>query len=779
LVSAPTTKARAMKIGFFGIENPHLGGQRDRPYLQKLVEMVGPGHSCKYSLSEDGLEFFSAFAAKVKAVDLDAIICTDQLLMTAILKSLPDFKQSYNKNGSEKKLSLNDYHGSFISVAGFKFGRERDLDVLFLNPLEHLRTVPEAPFIYKRFISKITHPEKWFTQTDFTWEVANHDNIHNLFESFKLAILIACDIETPEYPEALKELRTIDCSGYCALFPDGTTHAVVIPTDTMWGIEWMRRFNSLPAAKVFQNGLYDNLYYLRFGCPAYNWLWDTQHLFHSWYSELPKRLDYITSFALRRVRFWKDDGKSGGKLGKYEYNARDCWATLNTCLSLLLEMPKWAKDNYLQEFPMVFPCLHCEADGMATDKAAFEASKKSVEDKLRPLEEKLQKWIPRFNPASSPQCKNLLKVLGCADKHGEVKSADEKALNFAAAAHPLNALIVDCILEIRGLRKLLSTYLVWEKMWNDRLYCKFNPAGTDTGRLACMESSFWCGLSLQTIPVRDGPVIRSFLRADDGWLLGENDQPQSEARCVGYLSGCTSLIDLVEGPHDYHAWNAQSFFGVPYETIYDEVNKKTLNKALRDLSKRTNHGANYNMGAQVMLETMGPLKVAEAKRVLKLPVNMSLLDVCQHLLNAYATTYPEVKKDWYEDIKRTIKISKKLVSPLGWTRYFFSDPTASKPALNAAVAHSPQNLSVGIINKVFYWVWHNSIYGELRGRARLKAQIHDSILYCYKGAEIPGLVKQMMIEPVEVTDIKGVKRTMVIYPDVSAGEGKVYWSQLK
>lgn len=765
-----------MKIGIFGIQSKFQGGQKDEPYLRRLGELIGPGHQVKVSLSEDGVEYFTAFAAKVKAVDLDAVICTDQKLLTHCLKALPDFKQGYNKNGSEKKLSLDDYHGSFFSIDGFRLGRDKPLDVLVLNPLEHLRTVPEAPFIFKRFISKLTHPEKWFPQTPFTWEVATPETIIGLYEKFKTALIISADIETDEG----NPHRTINCSGYCALFPDGTTHSVVIPVTDMWGVQWMRTFNSLPAPKVFQNGLYDNLYYLRYGSPVYNWMYDTQHLFHSWYSELPKRLDYITAFAVRRVRFWKDDGKSGGLLAHYEYNARDCWATLNTCLSLLLEMPDWARANYLQEFPLVFPCLHVEADGMSLDKDAFDASKKKVEEQLAPLEERLQKWIGKgFNPASPVQMKQLLKVLGCADKNGEVKSTKESALNAAAAVHPLNELIISCILEVRGLRKLLSTYLKWEKFWNDRLYCKFNPAGTDTGRLACTESSFWCGLSLQTIPVRDGPVIRSFIKADAGWLLGENDQPQSEARCVGYLSGCTSLIELVEGPHDYHAWNAQSFFGVPYETIYDEATKKTLNKALRDLSKRTNHGANYNMGAAVMLETMGPKKVAEAKRVLGLPAHYSLLDVCAHLLAAYERTYPEVKKDWYDDIKRTIAITKKLVSPLGWTRHFFGDPRASKPFLNAAVAHGPQNLSVGIINRVFYRAWRESLYGGLRGKLRIKAQIHDSILYCYNEPSVPQTVKELMVLPFEVKDIKGVTRTMVIYPDVSAKEGATYWSQLK
>jgi hypothetical protein len=762
--------------GFFGIENSGIEGQQDRVHLPRIQEFLGPGNAFKVALSEDGIEYFATFAAKAKGAGLDAAIITDQLLMTQVLQALPDFKPSFNKNGSEKKLSLNDYHGSFFTIPGFKLNREKDLDVLILNPLSHLRTVPEAPFIFKRFVSKISKPESWFPQTEFTWELATESSIEALYEKFQTALLIAADIETDEG----SELRTINCSGYCALFPDGSTHAVVIPIDSMWGVQWMKLFNSLPAPKVYQGGLYDNLYKLRYGAPTYNWLYDTQHLFHSWFSELPKRLDYITAFALRYVRFWKDDGKSGGLLGHYEYNARDTWATLNSCLSLLLEMPAWAKENYLQEFPVVFPCLHCEADGMATDEAAFDASRKKVLETLEPIEARLRKWIhPDFNPASSQQVKQLLKVLGCADKNGNVKSSDEKALNAAAAAHPLNEFILSEILEVRGLRKLRDTYLVKEKLWNGRLFCKFNPAGTDTGRLACMESSFWCGLSLQTIPGRDGPAIRSWIKADPGWLLGENDQPQSEARCVGYLSGCQNLIDLVEGPHDYHSWNAQSFFGVPYEEIYDEALKKTLNKALRDLSKRTNHGANYNMGAAVMLDTMGPKKVAEAKRVLKLPAKMTLLEVCGHLLAAYEKTYPEVKKDWYDDIKRTIGITKKLVSPLGWTRHFFSDPKSSKPALNAAVAHGPQNLSVGIINKVFYRVWRESVYGSLRGALRIKAQIHDSILYGYKDPAVPEMVKSLMVLPVQVKDIKGKTREMIIRPDISAKPGATHWSQLK
>jgi hypothetical protein len=763
-----------MNIGFFGVEAPirTKDSQHDRPYARRLLEIIGP-HKTLASFSDGSGDdiYFNTIAAKIRACDLDAIICTDANVMKLLVESLPDFKPSFMKNGQRKRLTLNDYHGSFFQLAGASIGRDRPVDVLVLNPLEHLRTVPEAPFIFKRFVSKITKPDAWWPQTEFKWTLATPENIEEIYDKFKTAKLIAVDIETDD-----SDLRTINCSGYGALFPDGTFLSLVIPIKDMWGVQWMRRFNQLPAPKIFQNGLYDNLYFLRYNSPVTNWLYDTQHLFHSWYSELPKRLDFLSAFALRNVRYWKDDGKSGGLQAHYEYNARDTWATLNAWCSLLTEAPAWAIKNYLQEFPLVFPCLHVEADGMSVDFKEFDASKAEIEAVLSTHEGRLNAWIsPKFNPGSSPQCKALLKVLGCADKSGEVKSADDKALTAAAAAHPLNALILEEIQNVRKYRKLLSTYLVKEKFWNDRLYYKLNPAGTDTGRLASSESSFWCGLQIQNMP--RGREVKRFLRADAGWLLGENDFAQSEARCVGYLSGCKSLIELVEGPHDYHAWNAQAFFGVPYEQIYDEARGKTLNKPLRDLSKRTNHGANYNMGEAVMLETMGPKAVAEARRVLGLPQTMPLLAVCKYLLDQYARTYPEVKKDLQEWIKRTISLTKKMTGPLGWTRYFFSDPSASKPALNAAVAHGPQNLSVGIINRVFYQIWRASVYGELKGIVRLKAQIHDSILYAYKGEGTPEILQKMMRLPVPVTDIKGVTRTMVIPPDISAG--KTHWSMLK
>jgi DNA polymerase I-like protein with 3'-5' exonuclease and polymerase domains len=713
-------------------------------------------HSCK--LVRQPMEFLGAVAARVKIADASAIICTCPITLVTLLSTQTDFRHPVDKRGSKRRLSLDDYAGSFFTIPAHKLNHTHDVDVLILNPLAQLVSTPEGPFVFKRFISKITAPQNWFPQTPFTFQVWTPADSEFLVERFNNALLISVDIETyvgdPE--------RRIHCVGYCGLWADGSTHSVVVPFHDMLAHSFVRRVNSNNVAKVMQRGIYDNVYFARWNVPCNNYIYDTLNAFHCWYSELPKRLDFITAFTVRRIRYWKDDS-AGSEYNLFEYNARDCWATLHAWMALINEMPKWALDNYLLEFPMVFPCLHCALDGIAVDRAVFDQRKLDAEAAVAVQRNKLAAWFgDKFNPASPDQCKRMLQVLGM--KH--VESADAKAMTACAAVHPFNELIISAILAYRKQAKLLSTYFKLDKFWNDRLYYSLDPAGTDTGRLASSESSFWCGLQIQNIP--QGTAVKSWLVADAGWLFAETDYAQSEARCVGYLSGCTALIDLVESDKDYHTANASAFFGIPYEQV---------DKPLRQIAKRVGHGANYCMGAAVLLETMGPKMVASARLLLKLPAKWTLVQVCQHLLSTYEKAYPEVKRDWYDAIKREISLTKKLKSPMGWTRYFFSDPVKSKPAMNAAVAHGPQNLSVSIINTVFYSIWRDTLYGDLRGEVRLKAQIHDSILYAYKNADSPAKVAERMRHAVQVRDTHKVTRTLLIPSDTNAGETS--WGALK
>jgi DNA polymerase I-like protein with 3'-5' exonuclease and polymerase domains len=741
-----------MKILFVG--SSFFGDENYLDSLSRLPALRGCNVATSFMKRETAYEI----TLICKQKNFEAVICAQPELLERILYATPDFIPPPKK----KAITLDDYAGSLLYLPNSK------IPVIVVNPLFHLVQTASGKFLANRYITKITFPDGWFKQTPFTWSRVTEQSWQEDLERIASATLIACDIETSQ------EDRAIDLVGYCCRFADGTTHTFVAQFNSEWAYDFVRSANATRAPKIFQHGQYDNAYFLRWNCPVVNWRWDTLTLMHCWYSELPKRLDFIASFSLREIRYWKDDGKSGSVEDEMRYNARDCWATLNSFLAMISEVPEYVFANYILEFKMNFPALHAAMEGIKVDKEVFfkvQAEKAAeAEQKLEQLRYVLA--AEGFNPRSPVQMKSLFQLLGV----GHLPDTAAASMLKARAAAPINDLILGIAVDYKKAAKLNSTYLIEEKFWNWRCYYEIDPAGTDTLRAASKESVFWCGLQIQNIP--RGDSIKQFMIADDGWELAEADKAQSEARCVGYMSGETKLIDLVESPRDYHAWNAQAFFGVPYELIYEQATKKTLDKDLRDLSKRTNHGVNYNMGPDVMLDTMGPKKVAQAK--VKLGIKGSLRTVCQYLLERYEATYPKVKGLFYDTVVSTINRESKLVSALGWTRYFFAKPSkANKPALNAAVAHGPQNLSVSIINEEWFEIWAASVYGDLRGLVRIKAQIHDSILFQYPAGrkEIAEEVCSRMNTAVEVKGADGVTRTMVIPSDLKCGDSR--WSNLK
>lgn len=736
----------------------------------------------------------SALALQCKKADVAGIFIAKQSLLEKVLDAQPDFKRP----SGQKQLTLDDYQGSYLEFRSYD-SPER-IPCVVLNPPEHIMTVTYGAFVFTRFIEKLTKPNDWFPATKFEWELADEKNIEKYYQLFKAkARLLAYDVETPNPDDAR---HTINCVSFTAYFPDThRTFSLVIPFTSMFFLTWIRKFCELPIPKVMQGGTYDAVRNLRFNIPIFNWLWDTLNLFHSYYSELPKRLDFITAFSIRCIRYWKDDGKTGNLEDYFRYNAMDGWATINTLLSLLLELPEWATRNYLQEFPLNFPCIHCELEGWRVDAERFMLVKKEQEEKAARALTNVRAMLgaPEYNPNSYVQNRRLFKVLGCGDigkmviKEGKrefQQTTDEASMKKAEYRHPLNARIIGDVREYKKSTKLNGTYCDPNKIWqfdgkNWRLFFRLNPAATDTARLGSSESSFWIGYQIQN--VKRGPTIKQYLVSDNGWLLAEPDAEQSEARCTFYLAGEEKGIALVESGKDYHCYNAQLFFGFKYEDLWDEKTKKCRTpeaKYIRDEpAKRTNHGANYNMAGQTMLDTMGPRAVAKVKAVLvaakAISPSLSLKDTCTYCLAQYAKTYPRVKGLFYAEIVKSIELTKKLVSPLGWTRHFFGDPRNNKHHLNAAVAHGPQNLSVGIINRGFYRIWWESIYGIFRGDVRIKAQIHDSIPFQYrKGAEwVVAKISEILTLPVKVLGADKVMRTMVI--PIGMSSGKERWSELK
>lgn len=685
---------------------------------------------------------------KAKAIGYDAIATTRLDVLQKLLP--PD---------QAKKAKISNYAGSIITYKDFEF--------LILHPLKQLRTVSYGEFLASTYISKLTAPYRWREPSQFNWKLIQNEADFQVAKSALLACdLIGMDTETAKWNCSIR------MSGYCGIrLEDNTSMTYVIPMKGMHSVRWMRELNALPIGKVMQNGKYDLAYYARFGAPVSHYFYDTVNAMHSQYSELPKDLGSIGALYIRNHMYWKDLAESGDAMDGFRYNALDCWATVEAWLAWLASAPAWAKKNYVMEFSLT-PSLHlCEMRGLRRDVIRTEELAKASEEKQSRLLQSLRTMTgyQAFNPSSHVMVKNLMRVLGEKDP----ESSDEKSLTALAFKHPLNERITNTILEYRGERKETSTYLStgdkakeFGTADNRRILFALNAHGTDTGRLASKEHHFWCGLQVQN--VTGGSEVKSTLIADPGFELYEFDFSQAEDRGVAHKSGDAALLEIFSSNIDSHSYKAAMFFGVKYEDIWDveknKVNGKT-GKDLRDLGKRVNHGSNYNMGARVLVDTMGAKKIRMAQTLLKLPKSWDLIGVAQHLLNQYEKAFPTVKKEYYRSIIKDIKIHSKLVGDTGWTRYCFGDPSKNKLDLNAYVAHVTQSLNAMILNIAF-----KKIFNALGFNPNfiLHAQIHDSVLAQIRiGHEyLAEEVMKLMTFPVPVTDCHGVTRDMLVPVDM-------------
>ena len=743
--------------------------QEDKPYVSKMAPMFGGAKVAPYSEPLDSLH---VLVAKLKQKGFGYVVTTRE---DVLHKLLPP--------GRVKKASITNYTGSIIPFDGVEF--------LILPPLKQLVTVEYADWMFRHLIKKVTEPQKWRMTSEFRWWLLDKSSqFHEAYKMLAQCDIIAVDCETVKDPRPAIEL--VQYTGIH--FGSGQSWTYVVPMDNMEAVAFMRKANALDVPKVLQNGKYDCAYFFAYSAPLTAYYYDLKNAMHCQYAELPKDLAFSSALWLREIMYWKDLSGTGDKQDKFRYGAMDTWATGEAFISWLLQAPDWAKNNYITQFQIV-PALHmCEMRGLKRDMPTLRRANAIEQKKIAESLRLAQAYVgtDKFNPRSSPQCVRLICALsGKPMPKTDVKvkdmspqekrarqAADTKAIAKASYEHPLNERILSPILEYRKRSKSVSNYLTVDAEakefgppGRERILYSINPDGTDSGRCASKSHHFWCGFNIQNVKGdgRDGEFVLESVKetivADEGFYFAEADYEQAEDRGVAMKSGDPTLLDIFETGKDSHSFKAAMFFGIPYESIYDEATGKKLNKPVRELGKRINHGANYNMGAFVLLETMGPKNVREAQRLLKLPAAMTLLQVCDYLLGCYEAAFPTVKRDYYRWIKLQIKQSHKLVGDTGWVRYCFGNPEASKPALNKYVAHVTQSLNAMILNKAFLKVFRELGFNP---NFKLNAQIHDSILFQYRIGHdyLLDRVKDLMTFPVPVTDCAGTTRELIVPVDV-------------
>lgn len=741
-----------------------------------FISLLTRGHEIK--VTKGKVDSIESLIYKAKSLGVEGIMTTDPKIVELLLPDHPG-------------PTIDEQQGSFF--LGY------ELPILVQLPLSQLAKVRYGKFLFSRYLTKLTNPGKWLKPTQFTYEVLEEDeDLARAQEELSNASFIVIDIETPLHPTNL----IIGEYGVTGIFWNAKskkffTRTYVVPINRMAHVYFMRAVNANPVPKLGQNFKYDLAFMHLWNCPVNNWRFDTVTLMHSYLSELPKDLGFLTNFSVRESFNWKYKSKLGGPEA-LRYNAYDTWGTANAFLALIAEYPDWAVKNFHMEFPVNFPAFLMESQGIKVHDENFQKALAEREEASDQLLASMRTMVANsaFNPASPVQVKTLLSLLGFRD----IESADDKVLSKLRLKSALAARIIRTIQDYRGAKKAISSYLNPDAAWRGRLYFSFNPHGTDTGRPSAKKHQFSfngrtktgavstqrvnIGLAMQTIPRGDDDKsmgfklgVKHIMCADDGWVMGEADYSQAEARDVAYISGDENLIRAVDCGKDFHSLNASAFFGVPYHEIYDDEVGEAINKALRNLAKRVNHGANYNMGPGVLIETMGEDKVAEAGRLLGLPFT-DLFKIAEYLLETYTKSYPDVKGRWYNKIKYDVKQTGLLTNPLGWTRRCFGDPSSNKPDLNGYVAHVPQSTNAMTLNKAgmrcFYYALKNA------DTFRLSVLIHDSVVFqAKKGYEDTHrqAVMDMMRIPVDVIGSDGKTRTLIVPSD--CGKLKEIWGECK
>ncbi len=284
--------------------------------------------------------------------------------------------------------------------------------------------------------------------------------------------------------------------------------------------------------------------------------------------------------------------------------------------------------------PLMPVLADMERAGVCLDTEARRQSSELLTNQLSDLEKEIHELAGEvFNINSPKQVGEVLfdrlRLLPNAKKtKAGAYSTNEEILQRIRTKHP----IVDKILEYRGKKKLISTYLdALPQLINPRtgrIHTNFNQTITATGRLSSSDPN------LQNIPVRteDGKEIRKAFIPAPGQLFFSADYSQIELRIMAHLSGDEGLIEDFRLGHDIHAATAAKIFHKG-EDLTEGIKKVTREE--RGRAKTANFGIIYGITAFGLTERLG-ISRSESKQ----------------LIDDYFATYPRVHAFMQESIDK-------------------------------------------------------------------------------------------------------------------------------
>ena len=469
--------------------------------------------------------------------------------------------------------------------------------------------------------------------------IETEEDARKLFDFFITKQILCLDTETTSINPIDAELVGLSFS-----VEEGKAFYVAIPTERKKAERIVNIFKPLYEStkilKIGQNIKYDMEVLMNYGVRLAAPMFDTMLAHYVLQPEQKHNMDILAETLLNYQTIHIDE--LIGPKGKSQKNMRDIspadicdYAAEDADITLRLYnvLKPRLKDAdvedlfYNIEMPLVPVLAEMEMNGVLLDTNALAETSKVFTDRMTQIEKNIYELAGhQFNIASPKQVGEVL--------FGEMKIVDKpkktKTGQYVTSEEVLQQLrskapIVDHILEHRGLKKLLGTYVdALPKLINPHtghIHTSFNQAVTATGRLSSSDPN------LQNIPVRgeDGKEIRKCFIPEPGCLFFSADYSQIELRVMAHLSGDKNMIEAFREGYDIHAATAARIYK-------EDINDVTRDQ--RTKAKRANFGIIYGITVFGLAERL------EISR-----------DEAKQLIDGYFETFPQVH-DYMEKAKQ-------------------------------------------------------------------------------------------------------------------------------
>ena len=469
--------------------------------------------------------------------------------------------------------------------------------------------------------------------------------------------------------------------------------------------------------KIGQNLKYDLEVLRNYNVCLRGKMWDTMIAHYLIQPELRHNMDYLAEIYLNYQTIHIDEligprGKNQRSMRSlppsqvYEYACEDADITHRLKNKLEPELKKIGAEYlfYNIEMPLMPVLAEMEMNGVSIDIASLSETSKQLTERMHEIEAHIYELAgEQFNIASPKQVGDILfGKMKIIEKPKRTKTGQyvtsEEVLQQLQGKHP----IVHAILEHRGLKKLLGTYVdTLPTLINPRtghIHTSFNQTITATGRLSSSDPN------LQNIPVRgeDGKEIRKAFVPEQGCLFFSCDYSQIELRVMAHLSGDENMIETFREGHDIHAATAAKI----YKKAIDKVSRDERTKA-----KRANFGIIYGITVFGLAERLD-ISRSEAKE----------------LIDGYFNTFPKVK-DYMEKSVEVAKQQGYVTTLFGRRRYLPDIHSANRTiagfaernAINAPI----QGTAADIIKIAMIRIARR--FTEEGIRSKMILQVHDEL----------------------------------------------------